>query len=58
VQIMYITVVLSCLLPVVMSIATFYMALVSAAASAEAYRRGVEKSAPALAIDTDLLSSD
>jgi len=58
-QIIYFTVILCCLLPFVMSIAMFYMSLVSAAASAEAYRRGVEKSAPALAIDTDsLLSSD
>jgi hypothetical protein len=58
-QMMYFTVILCCLLPIVISLVTLYMSLVSAAAVAEAYRRGVEKSTPAPESEADsLLSSD
>jgi len=48
-QILYMTIILCILIPFVMSILMFYMSLVTAAAVAEAYRRGVEKLGPAAA---------
>ena len=42
-QVLYVTVVLCCLIPVVMSVTTFYNSIVSLTLCARAYRTGMQK---------------